>query len=233
MLVLYNYNSNYKHVHTTPTRTGYHILLVYQRSHKLLPSRDLHPKLPKLDNEASCTLIDFLDNKHVLFQLYALCIHWMNVAEQTTHMFKNYFIVRICDTDHSFNLKLLDKLLPQTILTFNLHRSIHLNPRISIYSQIYGTFDTNQAPLAPPGTNLFIHGTLDQRPTWSPHVITDQPKNIETKRVIMTVVCDRIENMMVISTHQRLTSQPQHFTSIPSQLPRDHTTALSILNTYT
>ena len=165
MLVLYNYNSNYKHVHTTPTRTGYHILLVYQRSHKLLPSRDLHPKLPKLDNEASYTLIDFLDDKHVLFQLYTLCIHWMNVAEQTTHMFKNYFIVRICDTDHSFNLKLLDKLLPQTLLTFNLHRSIHLNPRISIYSQLYGKFDTNQEPLTLPGTNLFIHGTLDQRPT--------------------------------------------------------------------
>ena len=136
MLVLYNYNSNYKHVHTTPTRTGYHMLLVYQRSHKLLPSRDLHPKLPKLDNEASCTLIDFLDNKHVLFQLYALCIHWVNIAEQTTHVFKNYFIARICDTDHSFNLKLLDKLLPQTLLTFNLHRSIHLNPPQSTHLYI-------------------------------------------------------------------------------------------------
>ena len=43
MLVVYNYNNNFVHVESMPSRSDYQILLVYQRAHTILVSRGLRP----------------------------------------------------------------------------------------------------------------------------------------------------------------------------------------------
>ena len=65
MLVLYCFNANYIHVEAMPSRTGYQILLAYQRAHKLLVTRGLRPSLQRLDNEASAALVAYLDAEQV------------------------------------------------------------------------------------------------------------------------------------------------------------------------
>ena len=66
-------------------------------------------------------------------------------------------------------MNLWDKLIPQTIMTLNLLRASHLNPSLSAYAQVWGTFDFNRTPLAPPGTKVMVHEKPMDRETWAPH----------------------------------------------------------------
>jgi hypothetical protein len=47
---------------------------------------------------------------------------------------------------------------------------------------IFGQYDFNRAPMAPPGTRIIAHETPSRRRTWAPHdkmdVILAQPWNI-------------------------------------------------------
>jgi hypothetical protein len=44
-----------------------------------------------------------------------------------------------------------------------------LNPKVSAYAQLYGHYDFNQAPMAPPGTRLVAHEKPKKRASWDPH----------------------------------------------------------------
>ena len=66
-------------------------------------------------------------------------------------------------------MALWDKLIPQEIITLNLLRDSHLNPRLSAYSQLHVAFNFNRTPLAPPGTKVLVHEVPEIRETWSPH----------------------------------------------------------------
>jgi hypothetical protein len=37
------------------------------------------------------------------------------------------------------------------------------------HAQLYGHYDFNQAPMAPPGTRVVAHEKLQQRASWDPH----------------------------------------------------------------
>jgi hypothetical protein len=49
-----------------------------------------------------------------------------------------------------------------------MHQS-RLNPTVSVYVQLYGRYDFNQAPMAPPGTRVIAHKKPKQRASWDPH----------------------------------------------------------------
>jgi len=66
-------------------------------------------------------------------------------------------------------MKLWDRLFNQSILTLNLLLPSCWNSRISAYQQLFGIFDPNSAPLAPPGTKVIVHETPDVRASWAPH----------------------------------------------------------------
>ena len=48
-------------------------------------------------------------------------------------------------------------------------RGSRINPKISAYQQIWGDFDYNTTPLAPPGFHAVIYNEPEDRPTWSNH----------------------------------------------------------------
>jgi hypothetical protein len=64
---------------------------------------------------------------------------------------------------------LLDRLLPQPVITLNMLRTSRINPKLSAATHIYGQYDFNRAPMAPPGTRIIAHETLNRRQTWAPH----------------------------------------------------------------
>ena len=171
ILVVYDYDSNMIFAEPMKTRSGPDHLAAYKRIHTILTSRGLRPQLQRLDNEASNELKQFLTENKVDFQLVPPHAHSRNSAERAIRVFKNHFIAGLCSTHPSFPLNLWDRLLPQALITLNLLRSAHINPQLSAQALIYGSFDFNRTPLAPPGTKVLIHIKPKERETWAPHGI--------------------------------------------------------------
>ena len=101
------------------------------------------------------------------YQLVPPHIHRRNACECTIRTFKNHFIAGLARTDPNFPLSNWYRLLPQAKLTLNLLCASHLNPKLSAYAQLEGTFDFTCTPLAPPGTRVIIHKKLTNRQTWA------------------------------------------------------------------
>ena len=151
------------------TRSAIDHLNAYKRIHSILIARGLRPQLQRLDNEASTHLKTFLADQKIDYQLVPPHAHRRNQAERAIRVFKNHFIAGLCSTDPNFPLHLWDRLLPQALITLNLLRSSHINPQLSAQELIFGTFNFNRTPLAPPGTKVLIHTKPSVRETWAPH----------------------------------------------------------------
>jgi hypothetical protein len=78
-------------------------------------------------------------------------------------------IAGLCSTDKSFHMHLWDRLLPQAVIILNMLRTPRINPKLSASTHIYGQYDFNRAPMAPPGTIFIAHETTNRRRTWAPH----------------------------------------------------------------
>ncbi|KAG7352362.1 reverse transcriptase RNA-dependent DNA polymerase [Nitzschia inconspicua] len=122
-----------------------------------------------LDNECSTMLKTFMHDQDLDFQLVPPYLHRCNAAERAIRTFKNHFIAGLCSTDPAFPIHLLDRLLPQAELTLNLNRGSRLNPKLSAWAQLHGTYDYNRTPLAPPGCKVLVHKKPAQRESWAPH----------------------------------------------------------------
>jgi hypothetical protein len=66
-------------------------------------------------------------------------------------------------------MHLWDRLLPQAVITLNMLRTTRINPKLSAATHIFGQYDFNRAPMAPPGTRIIAHETPNRRRTWAPH----------------------------------------------------------------
>jgi hypothetical protein len=66
-------------------------------------------------------------------------------------------------------MHLWDRILPQSVITLNMLRSSRINPKLSAATHIFGQYDFNRAPMAPPGTRIIAHETPGKRKTWAPH----------------------------------------------------------------
>jgi hypothetical protein len=136
---------------------------------KELVNRGLTPKLMKLDNEASKLLKDYLYQQDITFQLVPPYIHRRNSAERAISSFKNHLISGLCSKDKSFPMHLWDSILPQAVITLNMLRTSRINPKLSAAIHIFGQYDFNRAPFAPPVTRIIAHETPGRRRTWAPH----------------------------------------------------------------
>jgi hypothetical protein len=134
-----------------------------------LVARGLKPKLMKLDNVASILLKTYLHEQNISFQLVPPYSHRRNSAEREIRSFKDHLIAGICSTDKSFSMYLWDILLPQEVITLNMLRTSRINPKLSAATHIYGQYDFNRAPMAPPGTTIIAHEIPNRRRTWAPH----------------------------------------------------------------
>ena len=169
ILVIYKYDSNAILVRPLRNRTAPEIKSVFQNVVHYLTIRGLRPRLHTLDNEASTILCDYLRSEDVEYQLVPPHIHRRNASERAIRTFKNHFIAGLASTDPNFPLSNWCRLLPQAELMLNLLRASRLNPKLSAYAQLEGTFNFTHTPLAPPGTRIIIHEKPTIRQTWAPH----------------------------------------------------------------
>ena len=112
----------------------------------------------RLDNEASPNFQRELKANNIELQLASPVSHLRNAAERSISTFKDHFIVGIWSTDLDFPMQNWDRLVEQAEITLNLLSPSRLNPKISEYSQLNGTFGYNRTPMTPPpGSRTLVH----------------------------------------------------------------------------
>jgi hypothetical protein len=109
----------------------------------------MKPQLQRLDNECSKSLKTFMHEQEIYCQLVPPGVHRRNAAERAIRTFQNHFIAGLCSVDKEFPIHLWDRLLPQAKITLNLLRGSRINPKLSAWAQIHGTFDYNRTPWTP------------------------------------------------------------------------------------
>ena len=58
-------------------------------------------------------------------------------------------------------------------MTLNMLRSSRIHPHLSAYAHMFGEFDFNKTPLAPPGTKALVHEKPAQRTSWGYNGVED------------------------------------------------------------
>jgi hypothetical protein len=169
LMILYDYDSNHIFAQPLKNRQAPTIVAAYSILHARLCAAGLKPRLQRLDNECSQSLKDYMHDHDVDYQLVPPGIHRRNAAERAIRTFKNHFIAGLCSVDKNFPIHLWDRLLPQAEITLNLLRGSRINPKLSAWAQVHGTFDFNRTPLGPPGCRVLAHEKPAKRKTWAPH----------------------------------------------------------------
>lgn len=170
ILVIYDYDSNAILAEPMRNRSDKEALQAYEVIIQLLISRGVRPKLQRLDNEASAALKQYLREEiGIDYQLAPPGMHRRNAAERAIRTFKNHLIAGLCTCDPTFPMHLWCRLIKQANITLNLLRASRLNPKLSAYAQLFGNFDFNRTPLAPPGTRILSHDKPANRASWATH----------------------------------------------------------------
>ena len=167
-MILYDFDSNSILVEATKNRSSVELTRAYKNLHGRLLSYGLKPRYHKLDNKLPPAMKEYMD-KEIKYHLFPPHQHRRNPAEHAIRTFKNHFIAGLCSTDENFPLQCWCRLLVQAELTINLLRPSRLNPRLSAYAQLNGSFNFNAPPLVPPGTKVAVYERPSTRKLWSLH----------------------------------------------------------------
>ena len=122
-----------------------------------------------MDNEASAELKAACIKYNLDYQLVPPHIHRRNAAERAIQVFKNHLLAILATADPNFPISEWDRLVDQAVLTLNLLRNSRVNSKLSSYAYLFGNFDFNATPLAPPGTRIILHLKPEKRPSWGFH----------------------------------------------------------------
>jgi len=169
LFVTYHHDSNAILVEPVKKRQASELVRAWEKINATLRQRGENPIKHILDNEMSNNLRKTFFKNKIEFELTPPHMHRRNVAEKSICAFKNHFLASLVTCDPKFPLAEWDRLLRQAELTLNLLRSSRLNPKLSAHAYLFGTFDFNKTPLAPPGTRVVIHDRPENRLSWGFH----------------------------------------------------------------
>ena len=96
-------------------------------------------------------------------------MHRKNAAERAITIFKNHCMVGFATCDKKFPLAEWDRLLTQAKLTLNMSRTSPVDPKFSAYAYLFGNFNFNKNPIAPPSTKVLVYKKYKVRGTWDYH----------------------------------------------------------------
>ena len=139
-------------------------MTIYQK----LKKRGHAPKTFILDNEVSDTLVNAFEQNNLVYQKVPPHNKRTNAAERAIQTWKAHFIAGLSTTDPLFPISEWDRLIYQGQVTLNLLRNSRMNPKLSAHAYLFGDFNYNKTPLAPPGTRLAMHVKPYDRVSWDP-----------------------------------------------------------------
>ena len=136
---------------------------------KVLKARGSNPKVYIVDNECSIKLKEDMKKYEIYIQLAPPHMHRRNSAEWVIRAYKNHFISGFSTTDPDFPLSEWDLLISQCAITLNLLQNFRVNPALSAYAYLFGLYDFNKSPMAPPGTRVIAHAKPGNWTSWGNH----------------------------------------------------------------
>ena len=169
IMVAYDYDSNAIIAQPIKNRQAATMRDAFNTIVSKLSKRGAKPSLFILDNEISGEFKQALEKHKCSFQRVPPYQHCRNAAERAIQTFKNHFVAGLASTNPSFPISEWDHLIEQATITLNLLQNSRLNPNLSSYAFLFGNFDFNKTPLAPPGTKVLAHEKPSNRATWAPH----------------------------------------------------------------
>ena len=169
LFVLYDYDSNAILFEPLKTRQAHEITKAFNKIYTKLTQHTSEPRLYILDNECSNDLkLSILKNKGT-YQLVPPHQHRQNAAEKAIRTLKNHLLSGIATCDPTYPIEEWDRLLPQCELTLNLLRTSRINSKLSAWAYLFGTYNFNRCPVAPPGTKILVHSKPSKRASWEFH----------------------------------------------------------------
>ena len=169
LIIVYDYDSNAILHQPLKNRTASELTTAWKLIHDKLAVGGSTPLLYILDNEFSTELEEKMKENNVQFQLVPPHIHRRNAAERAIQTFKHHFLAILASCDINFPIREWDRLLDQAEVTLNLLRNSRMNPLLSSYAYLFGNFDFNATPIAPPGTKVQVQIKSGVRGSWSYH----------------------------------------------------------------
>jgi hypothetical protein len=169
VLVMYDYDSNTINAVAIKNRKTASLVQGYNELFEDLKKAGINPVLHRLDNETSKELILEIEKKGLDYQIASPGDHRLNHAERAIQTFKNHFIAVLYGCDSTFPAKQWDRIIKQAVMTLNMCRPSRINPKLSAYQQVWGNFDFNKTPLAPPGCKVVVHERAMERGAWACH----------------------------------------------------------------
>jgi hypothetical protein len=172
ILLLYEYDGNAILAEPMKTKEDAEAVRAYTVLYRQLTDAGLKPNFQIMDNEASAAVKSFLKQNNIAYQLVSPYIHRRNAAERVIRTFKSHFIAGLATTDGQFPTHLWFRLVHQATITLNLFRNSRLNKKLSAYAQVFGPFNFDATPLAPPGTRIVAHEKPKQWATSAAHGVS-------------------------------------------------------------
>ena len=169
ILVAYHVDANAIYGQALKNRESQSIVTAWTTINKHFATAAIQPNTYVVDNEASLDLKNAMNKEKIEFQLVPPNNHRANQAERAIQTFKNHFVAILSSVDPDFPLAQWDLLLEQANITLNLLRSARSNPKLSAYAYLFGNFNFQKTPLAPPGTRVIAYTPPHKRNTWAPH----------------------------------------------------------------
>ena len=163
MMVIYCYDANAILAEPLKNRSAGEIVKAWKTINAKLEKAGVCPSVYILDNEISKDFKQALQKKDIAYQLVPPHIHRANAAERAIQTYKNHFLAGLSSCNPEFPLREWDRLTIQAEITLNLLRNAHINPKLSAYAYLFGPYDFNQYPLAPPGTRVVVHAKPSDR----------------------------------------------------------------------
>ena len=165
-LVVYCYDANAILVQLLKNRTANEIKKGYTNIIDILHKAGCQPNTFILDNEISKTLTNAFESNNINYQLVPPRNKRRNAAERAIQTWKDHFLAGLASVDPKFPIAEWDRLVLQGVLTLNLLRNARSNPKLSAWAYLFGPFNYNKTPLAPPGIKIMIHNKVEKRDSW-------------------------------------------------------------------
>ena len=218
-LVVYNYNSNAILVELLKSCNGTEIKNAYLTIINRLTTYGCAPSTFIVDHEVSTDLLTTFRNKNINFQQVPPEVHRRNAAERAIQTWKNHFIAGLSSTDPSFPISEWDCLVLQGELTLNLLHNARVNPKPYAWAYLFGQFNYNATPLAPPGIKGIVHVKPHKRASWDPHGVLSYYTGLALNHYrCYTCYISKTKSKRVTDTISYLPST----IPIPDFTPRDH-----------
>ena len=169
VMVFYIYDANYVRGIGIKNRSTSEFLRAYQEVHEDLKAKGYKPKLHKLDNECAKDVMEFIENQNAQFQFTPPDMHRTNSGEKGIQTWKNNFIAGLASLPKEFPIVHWCQLIPQANIVLNMCRPCRQNPLLSAHEALFGSYNFEATPMAPPGTQAFVHIKPANRATWGDH----------------------------------------------------------------